>query len=64
MCRESHLGSYLNEEPMEGNDVDDQPTPTMKIPQAHEYAQLLSNFAVEQPSKFSVVDVTNMQSFM
>ena len=45
-CREVFLGLDLNEEPMEGNDVDDQPTPIVKIPQACEYAQLLSNFAI------------------
>ena len=28
--REIHLGLNLNEEPMEGNDVDDQPTPLVK----------------------------------
>ena len=44
--------------------MDNQPTPTVKIPQAREYAQLLSNFEVEQPSEFSIIDVTNMQSFM
>ena len=27
-----HLDSYLNEEPMEGNDVDDQPTPSFLKP--------------------------------
>ena len=31
--REIHLGLILNEEPMEGNDVDDQPTPIVKLPQ-------------------------------
>ena len=41
MCREVHLGLDLNEEPMERNDVDDQPTPIVKLPQAHEYAQIL-----------------------
>ena len=29
---ETHLGSNLNEEPMERNDVDDQPTPIVKHP--------------------------------
>ena len=29
----------LNKEPMKGNDVNDQPTPIVKLPQAHEYAQ-------------------------
>jgi hypothetical protein len=32
--------------------VDDQPTPIVKLPQACEYSQLLSNFIVEHPSKF------------
>ena len=57
--REIHLGLDLNEEL-----VDDQPTPMVKLPQACEYAQLLSNFVVEHPSEFSVIDVMNMQSFM
>ena len=42
--REFYLGLDLHEEPMEGNDVDDQPTPKVKLPQAHEYARLLSHF--------------------
>jgi hypothetical protein len=29
--REIHLGLNLNEQPMEGNDVDDQPTPIVKL---------------------------------
>jgi hypothetical protein len=36
--REIHLGLNLNEEPMKGNDVDDQPTPIVKLPQAHDIA--------------------------
>ena len=47
-----HLGSYLNEEPMMGNDVDDWPTQIVKLPQVCEYAQLLSNLIVEHPSRF------------
>ena len=39
--REIYLKLDLNEEPMDGNDMDDQPTPIVKLPQAHEYAQLL-----------------------
>ena len=62
--REIHLGLDLNEEPTEGNDVDDWPTPILKLPQAREYAQSLSNFAVNRPSEYSNIDVTNMQSFM
>ena len=50
--RENHLGLDMNEEPMEGNDADDQPIPIDKLPQAHEYAQLLSNFVVEHPLEF------------
>jgi hypothetical protein len=49
---------------MEGNDVDDQPTPIVKLPQAREYVQLLSNYALEHPSKFSIIGVMNMQSSM
>ena len=38
--KEVHLGLHLNEEPMEGNRVDDQLTPIVKLPQTREYAQL------------------------
>ena len=62
--RKIHLGLDLNEEPMEGNDVDDQPTPIVKLFQAHKYAKLLSNFGVKHPLEFSVINVMNMQSFM
>jgi hypothetical protein len=58
------LGLDLNEEPMKVNGVDDQPTPIVKLPQACEYAQLLSKFAMKHPLKFLLVDVMNMQSFM
>ena len=51
MGREIHLGLYSNKEPMEGIDVDDKPTPIVKLPQAHEYAQLLSNFVMKHPSQ-------------
>ena len=44
--REIHLSENLNEEPLEGNDVNDQPTPIVKLPQAHRYAQLLSNLSI------------------
>ena len=44
--------------------MDDQSTPEVKLPQAHEYAQLLSNFEVEYPLEFSIIDVMNMQSFI
>ena len=62
--REIHLVLGLKEEPTEKNDVDDHPTPIGMLPQAREYAQLLSNFAMEHPLEFSILDVTNMQSFM
>jgi hypothetical protein len=52
------LGLDLNDKVMEGNDVDDQPTPTIKLPQTLEYAQSLSNFGVEHPLEFSIVHVT------
>ena len=42
--REIHLGLDFNEEPMQVNDVDDPPTLIVKLPQAHEYAQVLPNF--------------------
>ena len=41
-----HLVLNLNEEPMKGNDVDDQPIPIIKPPQVHEYAQLLSILSI------------------
>ena len=47
---------------MKGNDVDDQPTPIVKLPQARAYAQLLSNFVVEHPLERSSVDVMSTQS--
>ena len=53
--REIHLSLDLNEEPIKGNDVDDQPTLIVKLPQACENVQLLSKFGLEHPSKFSVV---------
>ena len=59
--KEIHLSLDLNEEPMEGNNVDDQPTPIMKLPQAREYAQLLSNFTLEHPLELSIINVINMQ---
>ena len=31
--------------------MDDQPTPIVKLSQAREYAQLLSNFALKHPFK-------------
>jgi hypothetical protein len=55
----------LNEDAMDGNDVDDQQTPIIKLPQACEHiTRLLSNFAVEHPSEFSVTEAMNMQSLM
>ena len=44
--REIHLGLSLNEEPMDGNDLDERPTPIVMLPQAHEYVQLLSNLSI------------------
>ena len=62
--KEIYLGIDLNEDQREENDVDDQPTPTIKLPQARDDAQLLSNLAMDHPSEFLVVDMMNMQSFM
>ena len=62
--RKTHLGLNLNEEPMKGIDAHDQPTPIVKLSQAREYTQLLSNFVVEHPSEILVMVVTNMKSFM
>ena len=39
---------------MEGNNVDDQPTPIVNLPQAHKYVQILSNFVVEHLSEFQL----------
>lgn len=52
-----------NKEPMKGNDVDDQPSPIVKLPQTLEYAQLLSKFAIEHPSELSILDLMNMHFF-
>ena len=38
----------LNEEPIEGNGVDDHPTPIVNLPQARDYAQLLSSLSILQ----------------
>jgi hypothetical protein len=59
--REANLGLHLNEEPMEGNDVNDWPTLIVKLPQTREYAQLKSKFVVEHALEFLVIDVMNMQ---
>jgi len=56
--REVHLGLNLNQEPMKENDVEDHPTLIIKLPQAREYAQSLSNFAVEHSLWFSITSVT------
>ena len=58
------LGLDLNEKPMEQNGVDDGLKPIVKLPQACEYAQLLSNIVVKHPCEFLVINVTNMQSLM
>jgi hypothetical protein len=58
------LGLDLNEMPMQWNDVDDQPTQIIKLPQTCGVCPLLSNFVVEHLLKFLVVDVMNMQSFI
>ena len=55
--RGTYLGLDLTEEPMKGNDL---PTPIVKRPQAHEYAQLLSIFAMEHPSEFVIIGVMNV----
>ena len=43
--------------------MDDQPRPMVHLPQAHEYVQLLSNFAIDHSLEISNVDMMNMQSF-
>ena len=47
---------------MEENDLDDYPTPIVRLPQAHEYAELLPKFDVEHSSEFSVANLMNMQN--
>ena len=43
--RELHMGFRIsNEESMEGNDVDDQPTPIVRLPQAGGLAQLILKY--------------------
>jgi hypothetical protein len=59
-----HLGLVWIKRPIGRNDGDDLPTPIVKFPQPRGYAQLLSNFAVEHPLEFSLVDVMNMRSFI
>ena len=46
------------------DDIDDEPTPIDKLPQAREYAQLIPNFVVEHSLEFLVVDMMKMHSFM
>ena len=58
------FGLDLNEKPIKENDVDNQPIPIVKLPQAYEYTQLLANFAMEHPLKFPMVHPMNMHSFM
>lgn len=61
--RKSPFRLGFNEDPMDGNDVDDQHQ-LVKLPQACAYAQLLSAFAVENSLELSiVVYAMNMQSF-
>ena len=44
--------------------MDDRPTPIVKLVEDLAYAQLLSNFIMDHPLEISVIDVTNLQSFM
>ena len=62
MNREIHLGLDLNEEPMEGDDIDDQPTPIVKLPQAHEMP-MATAIKSKLPSEFLVINVMNMRFF-
>jgi hypothetical protein len=39
-----HLGLDMNEEPMKGNDVDDQPTPIIKLLQTYDYYPITIRF--------------------
>ena len=49
--RENHLGLDFNEEPMEGNDVNDQPTPIVKLPQVREDAPRMPNYQLVAHTK-------------
>ena len=48
---------------MDGNDVDDQPTPIVYLTQPQRCAQLLSTFAMEHSLEITIVDVMSMYSF-
>ena len=50
----------LKEQPMDGNDVHDHPTPIVNITQPHEYAQFLLSFAMGLSLEITIVDVMNM----
>ena len=60
-CKASY---YVMLSIVEGDNVDVQPTPIVKLSQVREYAQLLSNFVVEHLLEFLVTNVMNTQSFM
>ncbi len=61
--RKSPFRLGFNEDPMDGNDVDDQHQ-LVKLPQARKYAQILTNLPVKYPLASSIIDVMNMQSFI
>jgi hypothetical protein len=57
------LGLDFNEKPVQVNDMDDPPTPIIKLPQTPQYAQVISIFLAEYSSEMSILDVMNVQSF-
>ena len=62
--RETNMGLDLNEEPMKRNDVGDQPTPIVKLPWAHEYAQLLSKFVMKNPSNENAIFINSLNKML
>ena len=58
--RRNPLNLDLKEQPMDGNDVHDHPTPIVNFTQPHEYAQFLLSFAMGLSLEITIVDVMNM----
>jgi hypothetical protein len=50
----------LKEQPMDGNDVHDSPTPIVNLTQPRECDQLISSFATGHFLEITIVDVMNM----
>ena len=58
--RENSLDLDLKEQPMDGNDVHDSPTPIVNLTQPRECDQLISSFATGHFLEITIVDVMNM----